>query len=137
MSGGRNEGFLLLVVEMKLSELHEDNVAQVLLELSCTILLSVGSIGALHFHSLAGYQLNLEQTICQPVYALLTDLKSYYFFSFDGTRFTRSAAGNIRINRTRKEFFVDMAEGIAMPSFLHPFALLISLQSLSDFLALC
>ncbi|KAF8549776.1 hypothetical protein OG21DRAFT_1488269 [Imleria badia] len=92
MSGGRNEVFLLLVVEMKLSELNEDNVAQVLLELS------------------SGYQLNLEQMISQPVYALLTDLKSYYFFSFDGTRFTRSAAGNIRINRTHKEFFVDMAE---------------------------
>ena len=119
MSGGRNEGFLLLVVEMKLSELNEDNVAQVLLALSCNDLVfwAVRSL-ILDLGCSAGYQLNVEQTIHQPVYALLTDLRSYYFFSFNGSHFTRSAAGNIRINRSRKEFFIDMAEGAALPSLV-------------------
>jgi hypothetical protein len=65
----------------------------------------------------AAYKLNSDKEFDPqpPVYAILTDLKDFYFFSYDGSCFkmdediTVSAA-------TRRQFFNGMGDGCSLPS---------------------
>jgi len=88
------QGILLLVIELKLAFKTElDSVAQVLLELA------------------SAYKLNIDKEFDPqpPVFAVLTDLKDFYFFSYDGSTFKMDK--EIRVSpATRVDFLKGMGE---------------------------
>jgi len=86
------EGIILLVFELKLEFKNErDHVSQVLLEL------------------VSAYKLNSNKEFepQPPVYAILTDLRMFYFFRYDGSQFTRTKAMFVS-EESRPEFLAGM-----------------------------
>jgi hypothetical protein len=69
--------------------------------------------------TLAAFQFNIQQGRRQMVYALLTDLRQYTFYSYNGVHFTRSPTRYIKSESTHLEFLRDMAEG-TIPNQSHP-----------------
>jgi hypothetical protein len=66
----------------------------------------------------AAYKLNLNKEFHPqpPVYAILTDLKDFYFFSYDGSTFKMDK--EIRVSSaTRVEFFNGMGDGSFLSQF--------------------
>ena len=63
-------------------------------------------------HTQAAYKTNNDDDFepQPPVYAILYDLKDFYFFSYDGSSF--KTGENIRVSSdTRVQFLNGMAEG--------------------------
>jgi hypothetical protein len=106
------EGIILLVIELKLEFKNErDHVAQVLLELACE------SSASLHkdvkLKRAAAYKLNSDKEFQPqpPVYAVLTDLRIFYFFRYDGSQFTRTQDIFVPQN-SRPQFLAGMRTGV-------------------------
>lgn len=88
------QGIILLVVELKLAlKTERDHVAQVMSELS------------------SAYEINKANEFepQPPVYAVLTDLKDFYFFSYDGSTFKMDTEIWVS-SESRAHFFHGMAE---------------------------
>ncbi|KAF8492808.1 hypothetical protein F5888DRAFT_877667 [Russula emetica] len=90
------QGIILLVVQLKLAVKDErDHVAQVLLELA------------------SAYKINNENDfeLQPPVYAVLTDLKDFYFFSYDGSTFKIDL--EIWVSSATRAHFLNGMTGVA------------------------
>lgn len=114
------EGIILIVLELKLYFKNlNDHVAQVMLQLACRICISP------KFHSNAlilsiflktAYKLSGAREFAnQPsVYAVLTDLKEFYFFRYDGSTFAIYQEVTVS-TRTRVSFLDGMRNGAFLP----------------------
>ncbi|KAF8806483.1 hypothetical protein BYT27DRAFT_7257207 [Phlegmacium glaucopus] len=88
------QGIILLVVELKLAIKDEmEHVAQVLLEL------------------ISAYKLNHDKDLDPqpPIFAILTDLKDFYFFSYAGSTFRMDKEMCVS-TATRADFFNGMGD---------------------------
>lgn len=111
------EGIILLVIELKLKfKTERDHVARVLLELACES--NAFLIRAYKLKRAAAYKLNSDKKFKpQPsVYAVLTDLRMFYFFRYDGSQFTRTEAIFVS-EESRSEFLAGMRKGVAVRVF--------------------
>jgi hypothetical protein len=89
-----------------------DHIAQVLLELACEYHFFLCNYWILQTSFQAAYKLNSDEGFNpQPqVYAILTDLKDFYFFSYDSTHFKMDS--EIRVSSaTRSQFLSGMGDG--------------------------
>jgi hypothetical protein len=111
------EGILLLVIELKLAfKPEKDHVAQVLLELACESNVFLSRVWKLT--RVAAYKLNSDRNFKPqpPVYAVLTDLRFFYFFRYNGSQFAR--AKTIFISQeSRSDFLAGMRKGMVVPFF--------------------
>jgi len=86
------EGILLLLVELKLYfRSLKDHIAQVLLELLCEFFSSTTRVLISETRKpLIKKNRNRNLHPQPPVYAILTDMEMFYFFRYDGFRFSYS-----------------------------------------------
>ena len=81
---------ILLIIEMKFTLKNAwDCFAQVLLELVCEIFSFIVTYSTSDYIDQAAMKLNRDRDLNPqpPIYAMLSDLRNFYFLSYDGTTF--------------------------------------------------
>jgi hypothetical protein len=110
------EGIILLVIELKLEfKKEKDFIAQVLLELACESCPFYYLVQLWTLKIAAAHKLNRDKNFDPqpPVYAVLTDMRIFYFFRYDGSEFTLMRVIYVS-DQTRSEFLRGMMEGITV-----------------------
>ena len=105
---------ILLVIEMKFTLKNAWNYfAQVLLELVCEIFSFFAKYSTSDYIDQAAMKLNRDRDLNPqpPIYAMLSDLRDFYFLSYDGTKFECMAQISIP-QRPRTEFMKGMTQGM-------------------------
>ena len=74
--------------------------------------MSTSNVSSLKSRTPAAYKINNDKDFepQPPVYAVLTDLKQFYFFSYDGSSFKMDKEIHV-YGATRAQFFDGMADG--------------------------
>lgn len=105
---------ILLVIEMKFMLKNAwDYFAQVLLELVCEIFSFFATYFTSKYIDQAAMKLNRDRDLCPqpPIYAMLSDLRDFYFLSYDGIKFRCMAQISIP-QRPRTDFMKGMTQGM-------------------------
>jgi hypothetical protein len=108
------DNLILLVIEMKFALKHtRDYYAQVLLELVCETFSFDGSYSMSDYTNQAALKLNRDVDLDPqpPIYAVLLDLREFYFLSYDGNNFRRMTEITIP-HHPRAQFMKGMTQGM-------------------------
>jgi hypothetical protein len=103
-----------LVIEMKFTLKNAwDYYAQVLLELVCETFSFVATYSTSDYIDQAAMKLNRDGDLDPqpPIYAMLSDLRDFYFISYDGTTFRCMAQITIP-QHPRTQFLKGMTQGM-------------------------
>ena len=103
-------GALFLVVEMKIGLFRDDNLAQLFLELLCTLFRNHAFI--ILTLQIAAVKLNKDTGFGDlRVHGLLTDLSTFCFYSYDPVNETFNPDEDILVNVRRDDFCSGMIYG--------------------------
>lgn len=97
------DNLILLVIETKFTIMNTNYCAQVVLELLCEIFSFFATYSPSDYIDQAAMKLNRDKDLCPqpPIYAMLSDLRDFYFVSYDGSKFQSMAQISVSlISRT-------------------------------------
>ena len=103
-------GILFFVIELKLLHGGKDNIAQVFLELLCKSLVMPLSI--VNLYTAVAEMNRTARFEGLRVYALLTDLTTFKFYSYDPIKKKFAFDETIIVNVSREILFADMIHGM-------------------------